>query len=81
VLLKVKSRRSSLKLGNFSKLVAQYCGPFEILERIDHVTYMLALPTSLVIHNVFHVSLFKYIPGANHVIEWNVMRVEREGDF
>jgi len=77
--LKVKAMCSSLKLGNCSKMVAHYCGPFEILERIDHVAYMFALPTSLSIHNVFHVSLLKkYIPDANHVNDWNVIQVERD---
>jgi hypothetical protein len=31
VFLKVKDNKSSLKLGNCSKLAACYCGPFEIL--------------------------------------------------
>jgi hypothetical protein len=31
VFLKVKANRSSLKLGNCSKLTACYCGSFEIL--------------------------------------------------
>jgi hypothetical protein len=34
------------------------------------------------IHNVLHVSLLKnYVPDANHVIDWNVIQVEKEGDF
>jgi hypothetical protein len=37
VFLKVKAKRSSLKMGNCSNLAARYCGPFEILERIGHV--------------------------------------------
>jgi hypothetical protein len=79
VLLKVKANRSSLKLGNCAKLAAIFCGPFEILERIGPVAYMLALPKSMNIHNVFHVSLLtKYIPDANHVIDWNVIQVEQE---
>ena len=51
VFLKMKAKKSSLKLGNCSKLEAHYCGPFEILERIGHVAYMRALPASLCIHN------------------------------
>jgi hypothetical protein len=74
VFLKVKANISSLKLGNCSKLEAHYCGQFEILERIGHVTYMLSFPTSMYIHNVLHVSfLKKYILDVNHVIDWNVI--------
>jgi hypothetical protein len=43
VFLKVKAKRSSLKLGNCSKLAMRYCGPFEILERIVPIAYTLAL--------------------------------------
>jgi hypothetical protein len=58
VFLDVKSNRSSVKLGNCSKLEASYCGPFEILERSGPVAYILALHASMSIHNVFHVSFF-----------------------
>ena len=74
VFLKVKAKRSSLKLGNCSKLATRYCGPFEILEMIGPIAYMLALLASMCIHNVFNVSLLKnYAPDANHVIDWNVI--------
>jgi hypothetical protein len=80
VFLKVKANKSSMKLGNCSKLAAKYCGPFEIPERIGPFAYMLASPASMTVHNVFHVSLLKkYIPDANHVIDWNVIQVEQEG--
>jgi hypothetical protein len=82
VFLKVKAKRSSLRLGIFPKLAARYCGPFEILEKIGLVTYMLALLASMRVHNVFHVSLLKkYVPDPNHIIYWNVIQVEHEGDF
>jgi hypothetical protein len=82
VFLKVKANRSSLKLGNCSKLTARYCGPFEILERIGPISYMISFPASISVHNVFHISLLKkYIPDANHVIDWNVIQVEQEGAF
>jgi hypothetical protein len=78
----VKANRSSLKLGNCSKLAARYCGPFEILERIGPIAYMIAFPASISVHNVFHVSfLKKCIPNSNHVIDWNVIQVEQEGTF
>jgi hypothetical protein len=45
-----------------------------------YIAYMLALPTSMTVHNVFHVSLLKkYIPDANHVIDLNVIQVDKEG--
>ena len=82
VFLKVKDRRISLKLGNCSKFAVRYFGPFEILERIGHVAYMLSFHASMSIHNVFHVSLLKkYIPNANNVIDLNVIQVEQEGVF
>jgi hypothetical protein len=80
VFLKVKANKSSLKLGSCAKLAAKFYGPFEILERIGPIAYMLALPASMTVHNVFHVSfLKKYILDANHVIDWNVIQVEQEG--
>jgi hypothetical protein len=75
VLLKVKPKKISLKLGSCTKMVARFCGPFEILYRIGPVSYMLALPTSMNVHNVFHVSLLKkYVHDPNHVID-QVLRV------
>jgi hypothetical protein len=58
VFFKVKFRHSSLKLGNCSKLAMHYCGPFEILERIGLVTYIISFPAPSCIHNVFCVSIF-----------------------
>jgi hypothetical protein len=82
VFLKLKANKSSLKLGNCSKLEARYCGSFEILESIGSVAYMLSLLASMSIHNVFHLPLLKnYIPDDNHVIDLNVIQVKQEGAF
>jgi hypothetical protein len=63
-------------------LVARYRGPFEILEKIRPIAYMITLPASMRVHNVFHVSLLKkYVPGPNQIIDWNVILVEHGGDF
>jgi hypothetical protein len=49
---------------------------------IGSVAYMLELLAPMTIHNAFHVSLLKnYVPDPNHVIDWNVIQVEHEGDF
>jgi hypothetical protein len=77
--LKVKPKKSSLKLGSCTKLAARYYGPFEILDRIGPVAYMLALPASIKVHNVFHVSLLKkYVHDPNHVIDWTLIQVEQK---
>ena len=69
VYLRVRERKSSLKLGSCAKLSPRYCGPFEVLERIGPVGYILALHASTRAHNVFHVYLLKrYVHDPNHVI-------------
>jgi hypothetical protein len=78
VFLKVKDNTSSMKLGNCSKLASKYCGSFEILERIGPIAYVISFPSCMHVHKVFHVSLLKkYIPDVNHVIDWNVIHMEK----
>ena len=60
----------------------KYCGQFEILAKVGLVAYQLALPPTIKVHNGFHVSILKrYIHDATHVINWNVIQVQPEGEF
>ena len=69
VFLRVKPKKSSLKLGKYKKLAYRYCGPYEILRRIGEQSNELALPSHLHVHNVFHVSLLKnYVANPNHIL-------------
>ena len=72
VFIKVRPKKSSLRLGICAKLAPWYCGPFEILSRKEQVAYQLALPPNLKVHNVFHIYVLKkYIHDTTHVINWN----------
>jgi hypothetical protein len=74
VILKVKVKRSLLRLGSFPKLETRYCGTFEILEKIGPIAYMPTFSASMRVHNVFHVSLLKkYASDPNQIIDWNVI--------
>ncbi|GKD97079.1 putative reverse transcriptase domain-containing protein, partial [Tanacetum coccineum] len=60
VLIKEKLKAARDRVIRFrkkGKLAPRYVGPFEILERIDHVAYRLRLPEELSgVHDTFHVS-------------------------
>ena len=74
VYLRIKPKKSSLRLGNCAKLSPRYCGPFQIIERVGPIAYKLALPTNVKVHNVFHISLLKkYVVDPKHIIDWNVV--------
>jgi hypothetical protein len=71
---KIKVKRSSLRLGSFPKLAARYHGPFELLEKIGLVAYIITFYASMRVHNVFHVSLLnKYVPEPTHIIDFYVI--------
>ncbi|GKF55524.1 hypothetical protein Tco_0165864, partial [Tanacetum coccineum] len=60
VMLKVSPWKGVICFGKKGKLALRYVGPFDILERIGHVTYRLRLPKELSgVHDTFHVSNLK----------------------
>ena len=82
VYLRVRAKKSSLKLESCAKLSPRYFGPFEVLERIGPIAYRLAFTARTRAHNFFHVSFFKkYVHDPNLVINWDVIKVEPEGEF
>ena len=69
VLLKVMPKRGVVRFGKHGKLSPRFIGPFEILERIGVLAYLLVLPPIMSgVHEVFHVSMLrKYTPNPAHV--------------
>ena len=72
VFLKVMPERGVVRFGKRGKLSPRFIGPFEILERVGTVAYLLELPPSMSgVHEVFHVSMLqKYTPDLAHVVDW-----------
>ena len=71
VFLKVMPKRGVIRFEKRGKLAPRYIEPFEILERVGTVAYLLALPSSLSsVHEVLHVSMLqKYTPNPAHVVD------------
>ncbi|GKC31571.1 putative reverse transcriptase domain-containing protein [Tanacetum coccineum] len=60
VLLKVSPWKGVVRFGKKEKLASRLVGPFEIIEKIGPVAYMLYLPEELDdVHDTFHVSNLK----------------------
>eukprot|EP00253_Pinus_taeda_P020750 PITA_20750 len=69
VYVRIRPRKSTLQWSGCAKLAPRFCGPFQILARIEPVAYQLALPSHIRVHNVFHVSVLKkYIYDPKHII-------------
>ncbi|GJV02953.1 putative reverse transcriptase domain-containing protein [Tanacetum coccineum] len=60
VLLKVSHWKGVVHFGKKGKLAPRFIGPFEIIEKVGHVAYMLDSPEELDgVHDTFHVSNLK----------------------
>ena len=64
-------KRGVVRFGKHGKLSPRIIGPFEILERVGTVVYLLALPPSMLgVHEVFHVSMLRrYTLDPTHVVD------------
>ena len=68
VSLKVSPWRKVLRFGKKGKLSLRFIGTYEVLERIEPVVYLLALPLELAkLHDVFHVSIRRDIDQMNGI--------------
>ncbi|XP_070018019.1 uncharacterized protein [Nicotiana sylvestris] len=75
VLSKVLSTKGVMRFGKKGKLIPRFIVPFQVLQRIGEVAYMLALPPSLSsVHPVFHVSMLR--KNKNHRIPGSYDRVK-----
>ena len=83
VFLKVVPKRGVVMFGKRGKRSPRFLGPFEILERVGTIAYLLALPPSMSgVHEVFHVSMLrKYTPDPAHVVDWGQIEVDTDGTF
>lgn len=55
----LSTKHLTLGPGLSHKLAPKFMGPFPVLEQVTPVTYKLALPSTMAIHDSFHVSLLK----------------------
>eukprot|EP00253_Pinus_taeda_P022056 PITA_22056 len=80
--VRIRAKENTLQWSGCAKLAPRYCGPFQILARIEPVAYQLTLPSHIRVHNVFHVSVLnKYVYDPKHVINWQDIQVEPEGEI
>ena len=78
----LSTKNISLKTPAKGKVLPLYIGPYEIRQRVGNLAYMLSLPPSMKIHNVFHVSLLSpYVDSNRRVAEAPPILVEGQEEF
>ena len=80
IFLKVSLWRKILRFGKKGKLSPRFIGPYEVLERIGPMAYLLALPSELAkLHNVFHVSMLRrYRSDETHILPVQDVQVQAD---
>ncbi|XP_070050513.1 uncharacterized protein [Nicotiana tomentosiformis] len=64
VFLKVSPVKDAMRFGKKGKLSPRYVRSYRIIQRIGQVAYSLELPLEMsLVHQVFHVSMFKKVIG------------------
>ena len=78
VFIKVSPTKGIMRFGKKGKLSPRHVGPFEVLEKIGEVAYILALPQNFShVHLMFHVSMLrKYVADPSHVLDYVPLRVQ-----
>ena len=76
-------KRGVVRFNKKGKLSPRFIGPFEVLEMVDTVAYLLALlPNLSGVHAVFHVSILqKYTSDPTHVVDWGELVAIADGTF
>ena len=71
VFVKVTPMKGQTRFGVKGKLALRYVEPYEIIETINSVAYLVALPHEMEhMHNVFHISMLRdYLRDPFHVID------------
>ncbi|XP_060968764.1 uncharacterized protein LOC133036255 [Cannabis sativa] len=78
VFLRVSLMKGITRFRKRGKLSSKFIGPFQILEKVKHIVYRLALPPSLsAIHNVFDISMLrKYVSDLTHILSYEALELQ-----
>ena len=77
VFLKISPWKKVMRFGRKGKLSPKFIGSYEVIEKVDPVTYRLALSLELEkIHNDFHISMLRrYRSDPSHVVSSEIFEL------